>query len=137
MLHRRRLRRVGEVDVLEGEGDIAFTIDADVLFETDSDEVRPDAEETLGELAGQIEQELPADAPIKVDGHTDADGGEDHNQDLSERRAQSVVDWLVDEEGLEADRFTVTGYGEAKPVASNDDDEGKQKNRRVVVSAEV
>ncbi|MDA2814409.1 OmpA family protein [Nocardiopsis sp. RSe5-2] len=130
-------RRVGEFDVLEGEGDIAFNIDADVLFETDSDEVRPDAEETLADLADQIDRELPSDAPIRVDGHTDADGGEDHNQDLSERRAQSVVDWLVDEEGLDEGRFTVTGYGETKPVASNDDDEGKQKNRRVVISAEV
>ncbi|ASU81473.1 OmpA family protein [Nocardiopsis gilva YIM 90087] len=129
-------RRVEDVDVLEGEDSITFGLDADVLFATDSDEIRPDGAKTLAEVADQI-KELPDDAPIKADGHTDSDGDEDHNKDLSERRAQAVVDWLVEKESLDADRFTVTGYGETKPVASNDDDKGKQKNRRVMISADI
>lgn len=130
-------RSVGDVEVLENEESIAFDPDADVLFEVDSAEVRSEADEALGGVAAQIEEELPAGVPVEVDGHTDSDGEQDDNQDLSELRARSVVDRLVAEEGLDADRFTVTGYGETKPAASDDTDQGKQKNRRVMVPARV
>jgi OmpA-OmpF porin, OOP family len=67
---------------------------------------------------------------IEVAGHTDADGDNAANQALSEKRAQAVVDYLV-KAGLPAGRFTATGYGSAQPMAANDTDEGKARNRRI------
>jgi OOP family OmpA-OmpF porin len=67
---------------------------------------------------------------IEVAGHTDADGDNPTNQALSEKRAQAVVDYLV-KAGLPPGRFTAIGYGSAQPVAANDTDEGKARNRRI------
>jgi OmpA-OmpF porin, OOP family len=69
-------------------------------------------------------------ADIEIAGHTDTDGEEAFNQALSEKRAQSVTDYLV-RAGLPAARFTPMGYGSSQPVASNDTDEGKAQNRRI------
>jgi OOP family OmpA-OmpF porin len=67
---------------------------------------------------------------IEVGGHTDTDGDNAANQALSERRAQAVVDYLV-KAGLPAGRFAAIGYGSTQPVAANDTDEGKARNRRI------
>jgi OOP family OmpA-OmpF porin len=67
---------------------------------------------------------------IEVAGHTDTDGENAANQALSEKRAQAVVDYLV-KAGLPAGRFTAAGYGSTQPVAVNDTDEGKARNRRI------
>jgi OOP family OmpA-OmpF porin len=69
-------------------------------------------------------------ADIEIAGHTDTDGEDAFNQALSEKRAQSVMDYLV-KAGLPAGRFTATGYGSSQPVATNDTDEGKAQNRRI------
>jgi OmpA-OmpF porin, OOP family len=69
-------------------------------------------------------------ANIEIAGHTDGDGEDAYNQALSEKRAQSVVDYLV-KAGLPADRFAAVGYGSTQPIASNDTDEGKAQNRRI------
>ncbi|MCX7543995.1 OmpA family protein [Marinicella gelatinilytica] len=66
---------------------------------------------------------------VEVAGHTDSVGAESYNQDLSERRAKVVYDYLVDK-GVEADRMTWKGYGENSPIATNETDEGRQRNRR-------
>ncbi|HEX3114648.1 MAG TPA: OmpA family protein [Bradyrhizobium sp.] len=67
---------------------------------------------------------------VEIAGHTDADGEDAFNQALSEKRAQAVTDYLV-KAGLPASRFTATGYGSSQPVATNDTDEGKARNRRI------
>jgi OOP family OmpA-OmpF porin len=69
-------------------------------------------------------------ASIEIGGHTDADGEDAFNQALSEKRAQAVTDYLV-RAGLPASRFTATGYGSSQPVATNDTEEGKARNRRI------
>ena len=69
-------------------------------------------------------------ANIEIAGHTDSDGDDAANQELSERRAQAVADYLV-KAGLPATRFSAVGYGETQPVASNDSDDGKAQNRRI------
>jgi OOP family OmpA-OmpF porin len=69
-------------------------------------------------------------ANIEIAGHTDADGDDAFNLALSEKRAQAVTDYLV-KAGLPASRFTATGYGSSQPVATNDTDEGKARNRRI------
>ena len=61
---------------------------------------------------------------------TDADGNEGFNQELSEKRAQAVADYLV-QAGLPAERFKATGYGGTQPLAGNDTDDGKAQNRRI------
>jgi OOP family OmpA-OmpF porin len=69
-------------------------------------------------------------ANIEVAGHTDSDGDPAANQALSAKRAQSVADYLI-QAGLPADRLKALGYGSNQPLASNDTDEGKAKNRRI------
>ena len=71
-----------------------------------------------------------ADLAVGVEGHTDSVGSDAYNQKLSERRAQAAVDYLVSK-GVDASRLQPTGYGESKPVASNDTAEGRAQNRRV------
>jgi OOP family OmpA-OmpF porin len=99
-----------------------------IRFESGRATIDPDSAGLLDRL---IETALrcPA-ANIEIAGHTDADGENGFNQALSEKRAQSVMDYLV-KAGLPANRFTPTGYGSTQPVASNDTDEGKAQNRRI------
>lgn len=77
---------------------------------------------------------MPADARFEIGGHTDSQGPASYNQRLSEQRAQSVVDYLVENFDLSADRFDAQGYGEENPVASNETAEGRSQNRRVEIS---
>ncbi len=67
---------------------------------------------------------------IEVAGYTDAVGDEDSNKALSKRRARAVVEMLTDG-GVAASRLTAEGYGSAKPVASNDSEDGRAENRRI------
>ena len=67
---------------------------------------------------------------VRVEGHTDAQGNEDYNLDLSQRRAASVLRYLT-ESGIDADRLTSEGFGETKPIGTNRTAKGRGKNRRV------
>ena len=71
------------------------------------------------------------DLKLRIVGHTDNQGSADYNLDLSRRRAASVVAALVSQYGVDADRLTAEGAGMTQPVASNDTEEGRAKNRRV------
>ena len=66
-----------------------------------------------------------------IEGHTDSDGAAAYNQGLSERRAQAVYEYLINEAGIDASRLSWAGFGESQPIADNDTDAGKQRNRRV------
>jgi outer membrane protein OmpA-like peptidoglycan-associated protein len=72
---------------------------------------------------------------IEVGGHTDSDGDDVHNQKLSENRAKSVVDYLLNK-GISKERLSHKGYGETKPVAPNDTPQNKAKNRRTEVKVQ-
>jgi OOP family OmpA-OmpF porin len=100
-----------------------------IYFDTDKDSMRPDSQPTLQEIA----KLLAANPPLKVSvvGHTDNQGKPDYNLDLSRRRAAAVVHELTTKYGIAADRLSSFGCGFYAPVASNDTDEGKAKNRRV------
>jgi len=67
---------------------------------------------------------------LQIEGHTDSVGSDDFNQQLSERRADSVRDFLA-EQGVQTSSMTAHGFGKTQPVASNDTGEGRQRNRRV------
>jgi outer membrane protein OmpA-like peptidoglycan-associated protein len=108
-----------------------MTMQEDVLFATDSDVLRPAAIERLRPLAGYLRAN--PGVRVAIDGHTDSRGTDAYNQDLSERRAQSVREAL-DEMGVTRARFRVAGHGEGSPVASNATAEGMRLNRRVEVT---
>jgi len=114
------------------EPEVVFEFDATVLFAFDSAELRPEAERALNEAADTL---APRDEIILIEvaGHTDSIGTDEYNQDLSERRARSVADYLA-ARGIDRDRMRVVGYGESRPRAPNDSPENRQKNRRVVLS---
>jgi outer membrane protein OmpA-like peptidoglycan-associated protein len=100
-----------------------------VQFDFDKADIRPESRPTLDEI-GKYLKANPA-ASLVVAGHTDGKGGFDYNLDLSRRRAAAVVADLVAHYGVAAARLTPFGVGMASPVASNDDEAGRAKNRRV------
>lgn len=103
----------------------------DVVFETGKADLKPGAAQRLQPLA----QYLKANAGVKVriDGHTDSQGSDAYNQQLSEARAQSVRTALA-AMGIDGARITAVGHGEAQPVADNKNVAGRQQNRRVEVT---
>lgn len=100
-----------------------------ILFSTDSDRIRPESTPTLEAIASMLKDH--PELRLRVDGHTDADGDEAHNQELSERRAAAVKRYLVERHDIEDERLDTAGFGESEPVADNLSAEGKQRNRRV------
>ena len=122
--------KVEDLSVKETDTEIRIDLAADVLFDFDKADLLPKAEETLQKAADLIKQRN-AKGVVRIEGHTDAKGNDAYNQKLSERRAESVKTWLTTKEGLDASRMTTKGWGEAKPVAPNDTDANRQKNRRV------
>jgi outer membrane protein OmpA-like peptidoglycan-associated protein len=101
---------------------------SDVLFDTGSYTLKPGAREKLAKISG-IVLAHPG-LSLQIEGHTDSVGGDDFNQQLSERRSESVRDFLA-EQGVPASSITARGFGKTQPVASNDTPEGRQRNRRV------
>ncbi len=107
----------------------------DVLFDFDRYSLRPGAREKLAKVAGVV-LAYP-DLRLEIEGHTDSLGTDDYNQRLSERRADSVLSYLR-EQGINPGAIVARGFGEARPIVTNDTAEGRQQNRRVelVVSGE-
>lgn len=101
-----------------------------ILFDFNSDGLRPESTPVLAEILRTLNDH--PDLNIVIVGHTDSVGEDDYNQELSERRAASVVNHLV-ENGIDEARLSSAGRGEAEPVADNDTLEGRQENRRVVI----
>ncbi len=106
-----------------------------VNFAFDSTRVQEKYFTDLGELAKFLKRFDQVD--VTIEGHTDSVGSDTYNQGLSQRRAQAVVDVLVNQYGIAASRLKPVGYGESRPVASNDTAEGRAENRRVMASLEV
>jgi outer membrane protein OmpA-like peptidoglycan-associated protein len=101
---------------------------SDVLFRSGSFELLPGARERLAKVSG-IVLAYPT-LHVAVEGHTDSVGTDDYNQQLSERRAQAVRDYFV-QQGINSASVEAHGYGETEPIATNDTAEGRQQNRRV------
>ena len=109
---------------LEADGRVAI----EVNFAVDKADILPESQPQMDQVRA-----LLADDPglrLSIDGHTDATGDAAHNQRLSEARAQAVVAALTGQ-GVDASRLEAKGYGQTQPVADNDTDEGRAKNRRV------
>jgi OOP family OmpA-OmpF porin len=101
----------------------------DIQFEIKKDEIQREEKEKLA-VVGTFMNKYP-DTTAVIEGHTDNVGGSDFNMKLSQRRAQSVVSYLVDNHHINPSRLTAKGYGESLPIGDNNTTEGQQANRRI------
>ncbi|MBN1308096.1 MAG: OmpA family protein [Chitinispirillaceae bacterium] len=101
---------------------------SDILFETGKANLTADLKTSLAKIAGILL--VFKNSRVIVEGHTDNVGSEEYNQTLSERRAENVMNFLI-EQGVTPSRLTAIGYGFSRPVADNETSEGRAKNRRV------
>ena len=100
-----------------------------IQFEYNSAEVKEVSFGLLDEIV-QVMQANPQLEKVQVEGHTDSKGGASYNRKLSRGRAQSVVDYLI-KAGVDKKRLVAKGFGPDRPIADNESDEGREKNRRV------
>jgi len=121
-----------DVETNPETGVVTFTLSDQVLFNYDSSVLSTSGSDTLSAIAGQIAADAPDGAGIVVIGHASSEGAEKYNMDLSRMRAMTVRDALVDA-GLSADRIELQAMGESSPIASNETEEGRSKNRRVEI----
>ncbi|WP_291724548.1 OmpA family protein [Bernardetia sp.] len=118
------------VEVKRIEEGIDVTFDSGILFGFDKSDLNANAKENVAKL-GRILNEYP-DTRLTIQGHTDDKGDENYNRQLSARRADAVRDYLI-ANGVKGGRLNTTAYGESAPVASNETEAGRAKNRRVEV----
>lgn len=110
---------------------MVITLSGGVLFVSAKADLLPTAQLKLNQVADALIKEDPL-SKIVVEGHTDSQGSAPYNQELSERRAQTVADYLVSR-GIAADRITSQGFGFSRSIADNKSEEGRANNRRVEI----
>jgi len=106
----------------------------EIHFAFNSHELSPEAKKDLEQLGEALNSPYLSPYCFRIEGHTDSIGSDAYNQALSVRRANSVVRYLADQQHVDETRLLPVGYGETHPVASNDTEEGRQKNRRAQVA---
>lgn len=117
-----------KVELLDSEKAILSQALEGVKFKTDSDVLLADSYPKLDAVAEVMKNH--GDYKLTIDGYTDNTGDSKHNHELSLKRAEAAKARLI-EDGISADRITTHGYGEERPIATNDTPEGRAKNRRV------
>ncbi len=100
-----------------------------ILFDSGSHKIKGESYKTLKEIGRLFEDE--PDLRLSIEGHTDSDGADDFNNDLSQKRAESVRTYLINEYGVSGGNLEAKGWGESKPIDTNSSPEGKANNRRV------
>ncbi len=138
LLEERLSKEIGDRQVsleLKDKG-LVITFLADVLFDSGKAKIKSDAEPILNKVARILNENVP-DLNVGIEGHTDnvpiKASGWKTNWELSTARALSVLHYLADKEGVSEARLSAIGYGEYRPVASNDTKQGRQENRRVEI----
>lgn len=119
-----------EIKLDETERGLKLTFASKVLFDFDKTDIKESADKVLKEAVRILNSYVKQN--ISVEGHTDSYGSDDYNQRLSERRAESVADYLI-REGVDKNRITTVGFGEKNPVATNKTSSGREQNRRVEI----
>jgi len=126
----KELQQIRDAEVRREQDRLVVTMAEAVLFDLNSAMLKPTAMDKLAQMA-EVMVRYPENT-ILVKGFTDNTGSERYNQDLSERRAKAVKNYLI-LKGVSAARITAIGFGETMPVASNATPEGRRKNRRVEI----
>lgn len=124
-----------QIDVLQAEATdrgLVLTL-GDVLFTSGRADLKAGAASNLNQLVAFLSEY--SNRSVEIEGHTDSVGSEDSNQGLSQRRADSVRTYLI-QQGIRSERLTASGKGEHQPVAGNDSESGRQQNRRVEIIIE-
>lgn len=131
--HAKKLKQdLGKSADVERVGEsILVTFDSGIMFDVDSYALKASTKANLDKMAETMKEYEKTE--IVVMGHTDSTGSDEHNQKLSENRAASVSRFLQ-QNGITATRLTTKGFGEQKPVASNDNPSGREQNRRVEIA---
>ncbi len=127
---------IGPIRIAAGGRDLYDRLQADgrvatqgILFDTGSDRIKPESTPTLDEIGQMLTDH--GDLRLAIEGHTDNVGDDTYNLELSEKRANAVVQYLINEFNISAERLEAEGFGETKPADSNETPEGRQNNRRV------
>lgn len=127
-------RDAGAINIQTLPGDvIKVTMTAQTAFESGSADIKPGFSPTMDKLADIVVRY--GKTALTVVGHTDSQGTDQYNQELSERRAKAVIDYLAGK-NVHQERLSAMGKGEAQPIADNDSDAGRRANRRVEVLVE-
>lgn len=126
----RQAKGLGDSKGIESVEPDQPKVGALILFDFDSANIKSESYKLLNEFAKALKTGLK-EAKFEIIGHTDNIGSETYNLGLSIRRAQAVKDFLVEGLDIETERLKITGYGETKPIDSNDTETGRTQNRRV------
>ena len=120
-----------DIDAIAAVGaEIRLSLDSALLFDVGKYQLKAEAKAALDELLAKVAAYGP-DIRVTVEGHTDSTGSDSDNKLLSQQRANAVWQYLAPGLQLPAEQVSIKGYGESRPVASNDDEEGRALNRRV------
>jgi OOP family OmpA-OmpF porin len=115
--------------VVPAPGRMKYCISLNIEFDINKADIRPQYHDEVGRV-GDFMKKYPETTAV-IEGNTDEVGSDEHNMQLSVLRAESVVNYLVKEFGIDRSRLTAKGYGKTRPIADNATDAGKQKNRRI------
>ena len=132
-------KTLSELDAQQTDEGLVINLPENILFDFDKAEIKSQAEPTLKKISELLS--YYKDSPMQINGHTDSKGSDSYNQQLSEKRANAVKEFLAQNFDADANRLKTKGFGESKPIAENetngaDNPEGREKNRRVEVIIE-
>ena len=118
----------GEYDTSDLWNDVGDEFVRPILFDYDKYEVKPESYYIIDEIVDALLSRPKL--KLEIQGHTDSNGGVEYNQVLSERRAKAVYDEIIKRGNIKENRLRYVGFGYSRPIATNDTDEGRAKNRR-------
>lgn len=121
-----------DVDLSVEDEEIKLQVPDDLLFDFDKSKLKSAATATLDEIIEDL-NDLPSEADMQINGHTDNEGEADYNLDLSEERAHAVADYINENSDLDSLTMKVQGFGETQPIAANKNEDEREKNRRVEI----
>ena len=119
--------------ITEDDGELKINMPDDVLFDFDKSDLKDSAKKTLDEAIAILE-DLDRGQEVRINGHTDNEGEHDYNMDLSEKRAESVKKYITANGNVDHLDIITKGFGPTEPIASNEEKEGREKNRRVEIA---
>lgn len=121
-----------DVDLTMEEEEIKMQVPDDLLFDFDENKLKSEAKETLDEIIEDL-SDLGSEVDIQINGHTDNQGDADYNITLSKERAEAVAEYFSENSDLDSSMMSIEGLGDTEPIASNKNEDDRQKNRRVEI----